>query len=86
MAHWRDTGFAAVVVGDGEYRFPAEAYERLLREWKAGAAFLDGIGLFGERMSVRCARVEGVQLWTAEQRAELLEDQKADRREREREI
>ncbi len=46
----------------GSYLFRADDYAQLKADWMAGKAFFDGIGPYGERVTVKLALVEGVAL------------------------
>lgn len=68
MTRIREDGYCAVVMidGSGSYRLPRSEYERVRREWMAGAAFVDTVGIYGSTVTIKCARIEGVTEWSPE--------------------
>lgn len=57
-----------------------DQYPHLLAAWKAGQAFYDGVGVYGELVSIRLAGIEAVALLDANTCSEVLADEEEDRK------
>jgi len=79
----RDEGYTAVYVMDGQgtYCLPVSEYERVRAEWMRGVAFIDAIGFYGNAVTIKASRIEGVALWTPEQLRLSREDAAAEKAE-----
>lgn len=79
----RENGYVAICMVDGatEYRLPLDEYERVLAEWKSGAAFIDLTQYFGATGHIKGARIESVWRWLPDQLAAYEENRRAEKSE-----
>jgi hypothetical protein len=75
MSKWHDEGFCAIALIESgtEWRIPRSEYERVLAEWKRGAAFIDTVSSFGATLSIKAARIEAITDWTGAQWTALMD-------------
>lgn len=72
--------------GGGEYRTSRDEHTRLLAEWQRGAAFLAFTTVDGGSVTAKGACIESIADMSADTVDRWLERNKAEKREREREL
>jgi hypothetical protein len=60
---------------DGSYIMDRSHYDALKRAWMKGEAFYEGVGLYGQLVTLKLSRIEGVSDFSPEQIAAYDADQ-----------
>ena len=82
MIRFREVGCTSVFMrGGGSYRVHIAEHDKVKNAWKAGGAFVDTVGIYGQEISVKLAEVESVHRSTAETTQAMRADEQAEKSE-----